>query len=468
MSLVLQAYAPLSASETGHAALPQRWLFVFGCARKNCGLDPASWKVLRVQAPPLEPAQTPHAGQAVTVAAAETPPARCGAEGGAVQGRDGHGVVGGEVPGVPVDTWDGGKLWQAFLAMQGRGGEMKPAHRGGNMRGGTVLAGETVVKRTTPRVGLLIGARARGMVGGREPASVAGGTAASWQQGAMPFQVDMTASSSQPTWAAARENNSGDNDEGSAGDNAGAGGPLDELSELARALSQACTSAVVDHEAAGRATAKSKNKARRAAKEAVPAHMRDDPWRGPLLPAFYIMATNEGSSSGGSQRGRQGGGDSPGTSQHVRELLGEYERGLGTGASVLAHAGDEEDGGAGAAGAGWTSEGYEYDSTPLVGRTYFKFQKKLRESPEQCVRGEEGAMRPSMRVFYASRHHSCRLLPIPWVRGTAGLSGPGQVPGKKASQGKAPPRIGTGRSGECPSSELGATALPRVPGSQGV
>eukprot|EP00899_Mesostigma_viride_P015770 jgi/Mesvir1/24194/Mv10910-RA.1 len=277
MSLVLQAYAPLSASETGHAALPQRWLFVFGCARKNCGLDPASWKVLRVQAPPLEPAQTPHAGQAVTVAAAETPPARCGAEGGAVQGRDGHGVVGGEVPGVPVDTLGWGEAVASFSGDAGAGWGDEASTQGGQYAWGDGAGWGNGGQENNSASGSADWGTSKGHGGGGEgAASVAGGTAASWQQGAMPFQVDMTASSSQPTWAAARENNSGDNDEGSAGDNAGAGGPLDELSELARALSQACTSAVVDHEAAGRATAKSKNKARRAAKEAVPAHMRDE------------------------------------------------------------------------------------------------------------------------------------------------------------------------------------------------
>eukprot|EP00899_Mesostigma_viride_P002840 jgi/Mesvir1/12557/Mv20422-RA.1 len=165
------------------------------------------------------------------------------------------------------------------------------------------------------------------------------------------------------------------------------------------------------------------------------------------------MATNEGSSSGGSQRGRQGGGDSPGTSQHVRELLGEYERGLGTGASVLAHAGDEEDGARGQRGPAGPARGVGVQSLRMA-----------TADPVNAIfcglcSGEEGAMRPSMRVYSFNG-------PALWANDPA--LAPGTRPGaqgKKASQGKAASTDGTGRSGgNAPSSSW---EPPPCPGCQG-
>lgn len=51
MHICLQAYAPLTAEQTGGAAQPRRLLYVFGCTAEGCGKQPGCWRALRLTLP---------------------------------------------------------------------------------------------------------------------------------------------------------------------------------------------------------------------------------------------------------------------------------------------------------------------------------------------------------------------------------------------------------------------------------
>ena len=51
VSSALQAYAPLTAEQTGVAAQPRRLLYVLGCTAEGCGKQPGCWRALRLTLP---------------------------------------------------------------------------------------------------------------------------------------------------------------------------------------------------------------------------------------------------------------------------------------------------------------------------------------------------------------------------------------------------------------------------------
>lgn len=71
----VQAFAPLSSAEAG-SPVPERLLFVFGCARKGCAPSPTSWRAMRCQVPAASPQHSP----AATPASASTAQPRSCAE----------------------------------------------------------------------------------------------------------------------------------------------------------------------------------------------------------------------------------------------------------------------------------------------------------------------------------------------------------------------------------------------------
>lgn len=143
ISSVLQAYAPLTAEQTGSAAQPRRLLYVFGCTAEGCGKQPGCWRALRLTlpSPPATSQQLPAQQQQQQVAPAAQQPAAddwgtsCaddwGAAGADDWGMSGGGDWGAAEGGAPdgAAAFDFGDLNAALEAVGTAASAAKPASK---------------------------------------------------------------------------------------------------------------------------------------------------------------------------------------------------------------------------------------------------------------------------------------------------------------------------------------------------
>ena len=140
----LQAFAPLTAEQTGSAAQPRRLLYVFGCTAEGCGKQPGCWRALRLTlpSPPATSEQLPAQQQQQEVAPAAHQPAAdnwgtSGADDWGAAGADDWGMSGGDdwgtAEGGPPDgaaaAFDFGDLNAALEAVGTAASAAKPASK---------------------------------------------------------------------------------------------------------------------------------------------------------------------------------------------------------------------------------------------------------------------------------------------------------------------------------------------------